>query len=152
VKRIQFFVDDDVFNEIKQYAEERGFTTDNMIRYALYMYMRRKYQKTVKKDRLKYRGDMENPGGVYFVTLEINGKKYCKIGISSNIKKRIKGIEVGLPIDAQIFKVIQVGNMYKAERAFHDHFASKRIKREWFELSDDDYKKIETYGLNLIKK
>jgi len=152
MKRIQFFIDETKFEDVKSCAKYMGLTLDNMARHALYQYMRKNNQKTVKKDRLKYRGDMENPGGVYFVTLEINGKKYCKIGISSNIKKRIKGIEVGLPIDAQIFKVIQVGNMYKAEKAFHDHFASKRIKREWFELSDDDYKKIETYGLNLIKK
>jgi len=49
MKRIQFFIDEAKFEDVKSCAKYMGLTLDNMARHALYQYMKKnkKYQKDV---------------------------------------------------------------------------------------------------------
>jgi len=39
MKRIQFFVEESVFEKIEQCAKKQGLTIDNMVRHATYQYV-----------------------------------------------------------------------------------------------------------------
>jgi hypothetical protein len=66
-------------------------------------------------------------------------KKYIKIGITSDIKRRQKEIQHMNPT----FKMMYVWEpnqvtAYEAERYFHAYFEDKRVFGEWFDLSIAD--------------
>jgi hypothetical protein len=66
-------------------------------------------------------------------------KKYIKIGITSDIKRRQKEIQHMNPT----FKMLYAweprqATAHEAERFFHSRFAEKRVYGEWFDLSIDE--------------
>ncbi len=72
--------------------------------------------------------------GVYLVK---SGNRY-KIGQSSNCYERIKSIELGLPDTLERIHIIWTSERNEIERFWHQRFEEKRVKGEWFELSDAD--------------
>lgn len=66
-------------------------------------------------------------------------KKYIKIGVTGDIKRREKEIRHMNPT-FKIFYVWQPDKIpaYEVERYFHEYFAAKRVCGEWFNLSIDD--------------
>jgi predicted GIY-YIG superfamily endonuclease len=74
---------------------------------------------------------------VYLATDE--SKKYVKIGVTDDIKRRQKEIRNMNPTFKMFYawRPSQV-TAYEAERYFHTYFAEKRVSGEWFNLSIDD--------------
>lgn len=78
------------------------------------------------------------PGYVYFVK-DHNG--HCKIGMAKDVSKRM-GEYTKLPYEPVLLHVIRTIDMEELEAIFHDMFKSKRLRGEWFDLNEIDYKFI----------
>ena len=78
---------------------------------------------------------------IYFIRSESG---HVKIGYSRNrnIQKRLVSLQTSCPLELTILKVIN-GNRDK-EKAFHAQFAKYKSSGEWFILSDEISKFIET--------
>lgn len=73
--------------------------------------------------------------GVYFIRAE-NG--LVKVGRSSNVENRLRGLLTGSPIILTLTHVIETDRHKEVEYALHQRFAAQRRRGEWFELSEDD--------------
>jgi len=91
---------------------------------------------TVKAGMIPTRAKSIGPGG--FVYLILAGGIYYKIGCAKNLARRAYYFELELPFDFEILHSFQADNMYEAEKRLHLRFASKRVKGEWFSLTDED--------------
>lgn len=72
--------------------------------------------------------------GVYLLRC---GEHY-KIGMSDNVSKRVKQIQTNSPHEVKHIHTIPTDNPSDLEQQLHTRFASKRVRGEWFALSDDD--------------
>jgi hypothetical protein len=79
--------------------------------------------------------------GIFYI---IKANHYYKLGISKNIKKRIKSY-TEMPYEIQYIYYKEVNNYKKVELYIMEYFNSKRIKREWFRLNKDDIVWLKKY-------
>lgn len=150
--RISFSVNEDQIDNIRRYAEYKGYLNPSTLAHrALFAFMKRMPVRSSDYEKYEENG-VKCPGSIYFIRVKVNGEYFCKIGRAYNARKRLNALNSDLPIEAELFKELRCSNMIKAEKAFHVLFADKRKKGEWFELSKTDYEDIESQGLDLIKK
>jgi len=72
---------------------------------------------------------------VYFV----RSGEYIKIGRTDRpIKKRMEQMSTGTPYPMEALIVFTTPIARKVEKMFHQYFALKRTKGEWFKLSTTD--------------
>jgi hypothetical protein len=72
-----------------------------------------------------------------FVYLLKSGKFY-KIGRSENVEQRVKQIQISLPEDLTLVHAIRTDDPSGIEAYWHNRFANRRAKGEWFQLSASD--------------
>ncbi len=75
------------------------------------------------------------PGIVYLLHSE-NG--FYKIGRTSDGSSRLSYLTEKLPINIELVHQFRSDTPTKTEKNLHDRFSEKRIKGEWFSLSDED--------------
>ena len=80
-------------------------------------------------------------GFVYIIKSQIG----YKIGSSRQIHNRTRIFEVKLSIDWEFLKIFKLKNYSKIERKLHKMFKHLRTNGEWFNLSNEDLKNIESY-------
>lgn len=157
-KRISITVSDHDYEILKEYADLRGYLrVSDLVRRAVWRFCNQNplpgkvLGEECPDERLYYYENTHYPGYVYFVTTQVDGKKYCKIGKSLDVDQRHKSLSDCLPLQMRIFKSIHVSNYDLAEKAFHSYFKHRKHRGEWFVLSDGDYTKIDSKGIELIK-
>lgn len=74
-------------------------------------------------------------GHIYFITYD---NKYYKIGKAKNLKNRIKVFSVEMPGEISVTHTVHSKDTWLTENLFHEYFKQKRIKGEWFDLSEKD--------------
>ena len=76
-------------------------------------------------------------GWIYFLQ---SSTGYVKIGMSTNVEARLIQIQSTMPppIEVELLHAIRTKNMIRAEQALHGHYATQRVRREWFALTADD--------------
>ena len=84
--------------------------------------------------------EIQHIGYVYLIKL---GDSY-KIGITKNTEERFKQFEF-MPFELKIIKTAKVKEYDKVEKFLHEQYSSKRIKGEWFNLSQEDIQNIIDY-------
>jgi hypothetical protein len=67
---------------------------------------------------------------------------YYKIGIATDVQKRIKQLGTLPPFDLDLLHTISTGDMHALEKDLHERYADKRKNGEWFELDQDDVEYI----------
>ena len=75
----------------------------------------------------------ENVPCLYFVS---DGQGNCKIGIASDIKRRMNNLQVGSAFELKIINIIYfdtIDEAHETERQYHSDLASKKVRGEWFE-------------------
>jgi len=82
-----------------------------------------------------YEIQQPNPGYVYFLRAD-NG--LFKIGMTKELNKRIKQLGIQLPYELQLVHAIGTDERCHVEEYFHLRFAQKRVRGEWFALTDSD--------------
>jgi hypothetical protein len=88
----------------------------------------------------KYIDDDGAQGFIYIIKSEYG----YKIGLSKNIKDRLKLFGVKLPFPIEVVGYHKVGNMHKMELHIHKLYKSKRLNGEWFTLDEKDLVDIST--------
>lgn len=75
---------------------------------------------------------------LYFVVAE--EVKKVKIGITTDIKHRIREMQVGCPIDLSVYAFVDLfgkSNAFKAEKKAHDVFRHHHHRGEWFHFTEE---------------
>jgi hypothetical protein len=79
-----------------------------------------------------------------FIYLLTNDFVQFKIGISKNVKKRIKQLQTGNSQEINLIKYYKSEKYYKnIETALHNTFNHKKILNEWFKLDAIDIEQFE---------
>lgn len=65
------------------------------------------------------------------------GDRY-KIGMTSNLRKRIGQLQTGTPHPIEIVTIIPAARPAELEAELHARYAAKRVHGEWFALDGDD--------------
>ncbi|MFI8792665.1 GIY-YIG nuclease family protein [Streptomyces sp. NPDC055105] len=64
------------------------------------------------------------------------GSPVVKIGVTKNLRSRLKGIQTGSPVRLEVLWSQPAG--YELEAALHAHFSAKRLEGEWFDFGSSD--------------
>ncbi|MGR9047591.1 GIY-YIG nuclease family protein [Halobacillus faecis] len=78
---------------------------------------------------------------VYFI--RESGLDHIKIGKADDPEQRIKELSTGSAHTHEIVHLIKSKEPYKTEKLFHCYFSDKRIKGEWFDLTDNELRWIQ---------
>lgn len=77
-------------------------------------------------------------GGYVYLIRDRDVTGYCKIGKSTNVRRRIGHFDTMLPFETDLLHIIETDDCTALEARLHRHFAEKRVRGEWFELDDND--------------
>lgn len=82
-------------------------------------------------------------GGFVYVIKSDTG--HYKIGRSSDPENRMKTFGLQLPIEIVYEAIYPSQDMYADEKYLHQHFQSKWVNGEWFNLNEEDLKFIDGF-------
>lgn len=82
---------------------------------------RPKEKRVQKSDKWQY---------VYIVEMETTG--YIKIGVASNIQKRLSSMQSSSPFKMLLLGCIKKEDAYKYEAKVHEKYKQFRVRGEWF--------------------
>lgn len=106
-----------------------------------------------RKSNSKLRPD----GFLYFIKL--NGHDIYKIGVSSNIKRRLYDIDANSPFGVTLLNHYFFKNVYEMEEMIHDNLKDNKLRKEWFKLDKEhlklltnQVKELSEQGVYLIRK
>lgn len=68
----------------------------------------------------------------------ISGGGLTKIGIADDVKKRVKTLNLASPVQLEVIASFFVPNAMTVEGELHTRFKDKRVRGEWFDLSQSD--------------
>ena len=108
----------------------------------------KKAQKLKEEIEKESKNDISNEkatkirGVVYL--LKIKGKSQYKIGVTTNLEKRLTQISPKMPFALNVEHKIKSDKIYSLEEKLHNKFKDKHIKGEWFELNKDDVNYIKS--------
>ena len=69
--------------------------------------------------------------------LQVCSSDRYKIGVTNNIRNRLKNIQTGNPDAIKIIALLECPKPTHIESSLHEEFACYRIHGEWFEMSSD---------------
>lgn len=81
------------------------------------------------------------PGYIYLVRA-ITPHNHYKIGLSVDPSSRIESMGVKLPFPIERLHTFPTNNTTLAEKQLHNQYAHKRLRGEWFELSEQEIQNI----------
>lgn len=69
-----------------------------------------------------------------------DGTSFCKIGITGDLDKRVRGVQTGCPLPITEVAYLEIGpnQLRGAERLFHDKLAKYQSSGEWFRFNFAD--------------
>ena len=70
-----------------------------------------------------------------FYIAQMEGSDIYKLGVSSNVKRRIRNIKSPIPFEVKSIYEINLIDPYDFEEKIHFMYKENYINREWFELS-----------------
>lgn len=70
---------------------------------------------------------------------------YLKIGVAKNVDKRMRALQVGMPLEVKLECLwdVPAETAFKAEACAHRLLAKHRVRGEWFTATLDDVREIE---------
>lgn len=85
----------------------------------------------------------DNRGYIYLLVTRFS----TKIGYSKNFTSRLNSLMTGLPLEPESIHCWNIPGAKKEEKRLHEKYKDKRVRGEWFDLSEDDVLSIATtYG------
>lgn len=95
------------------------------------------YEIYIKQSKLKRFAIRDTSGFVYFFRYEEKNSP-VKIGRAKNIDSRKKQLQTSSPYDIVTIGHISTKDYFELEKKIHKEHDSKRINREWFDLTEKD--------------
>lgn len=135
---------DDIDNENKKV---NGFIEYNSELYRINTFsdLVRVYE-IISEKIFKYNVEKKDNSGYCYIMSDDNYPNLYKIGKSKNPTKREETLLHSAP-SIRLYKVVKTDNMHKLEKDLHKLFSNKRVRGEWFELSDSEINNlIECYN------
>ena len=87
--------------------------------------------------------ELDRAGFVYVIYLEDTAsERFYKIGMAASFTARHDAHQCASPFPICVACAYFVGNMRDEERLLHAEFSDKRVRGEWFRLTDADLDKI----------
>jgi hypothetical protein len=95
----------------------------------------------------KYIGKLQLPsprtkGTFGYVYLIQSDTGHCKIGSSQSVPNRIQHLQCANPGPLKLLHQFSSANAQQVEHSLHNKFAHKRVRNEWFALTDEDIASI----------
>ena len=150
--RVEVTMDRELYTALVRYCESQDRSPGNLLRHAGRAYLSKNRalegSDTIRPPKIAGRAVVEPaeangwtiPGWVYCFGGDMNGKFVCKIGLSSNHKKRLAGISVPFKIRSICEKYVE--NMKEGEALMHGAWGDRRINGEWFDMTGVDINDI----------
>lgn len=93
--------------------------------------------------------DEKNTKGFVYVIyfIDSQGNRFCKIGLATILINRLKEHQCSSPFEMYIACSYFVLNMRAEEKYLHSYFNEKKIRGEWFNLSNNDLEIISRRSL-----
>lgn len=66
--------------------------------------------------------------------LNLEGTRFCKIGVAADVQKRVAYIQTGSPISVIVAAVFATPYALEVERAAHRYLADRKVRGEWFNI------------------
>lgn len=90
---------------------------------------------------------------------DLEGRTIHKVGISSDVKKRINSMQSGNPFKIKVLKLFKTPNASKVEKLIHKELRESRLTGEWFYLESESQKEklknfiewLTPYEINFIE-
>ena len=82
------------------------------------------------------------PRAGYLYIIQCKGFPYYKIGQTTMPKGRLNSLQTGCPFDLSIEYAMQVKDMNESERQIHIQYEGKRMRGEWFMLTDAELESV----------
>ena len=67
-----------------------------------------------------------------------------KIGVANDVFSRLASLQTGNPFPLSISACYEFNNAEVVERALHEKYSGRRMRGEWFDLSQRDIRQLET--------
>ena len=93
---------------------------------------------------LEVKNKKTKSGFIYLVKEKQEGN--VKIGRSVNLNDRVRTFEVKMPFPIEEEYSFECFDYVRSERLLHKHFSDKRVRGEWFSLSDSDIEMIKNHS------
>ena len=128
---------------LRQIAEEHGITHGAINKRAKRDgWARERVARQQEPVRLA-RDELDRAGFVYVIYLEDTAsERFYKIGMAASFTARYDAHQCASPFPICVACAYFVGNMRTEERLLHAEFADKRVRGEWFRLTDSDLDQI----------
>lgn len=83
----------------------------------------------------------------------VRADDYVKIGVASDVYRRVNGMRAGCPFPMSIISVRTLPRVlaYQVERRVHQHFADSRVHGEWFQLDVAEAKQVISLQISRAK-
>lgn len=88
--------------------------------------------------RLRRKVSARAARGYVYVLQDVDVTGFCKIGKTTTPVDRLTHFDVKLPFAVRLVHVIETHDCSRLEAVLHNRFASKRVRGEWFKLTDAD--------------
>jgi len=92
------------------------------------------------------RGLASHGRGYVYLLKDLDVTGYCKIGRTNDPIRRIGHFDTMLPFRTDVLAVIETSDCVGLETVLHHQYADKRVRGEWFDLTEDDIAEI--VGIN----
>lgn len=100
-----------------------------------------------KRVVLNREGDEFDASGYVYVIYLDSPERFYKVGMAKHFDSRFSAHQCSSPFDLCVACAFFVENMRGSERAIHAMFAEKRVRGEWFRLSEGDLRTIAAMSL-----
>lgn len=92
------------------------------------------------------KGRVRKDGSIYIVYIEVNSELYFKVGIATDIGKRLLSLQTGNPFEINLYyEKYFKDNVFKIEKECHKSIYSYNIRGEWFKIDMDKANEIKLY-------
>ncbi len=69
---------------------------------------------------------------LYVLRCQIASETFIKVGICSNLSRRLKALQTGNPRPIEVVKTYRLLNAQRVEKVVHRTLIVERVKGEWF--------------------
>jgi len=143
VSFIKYSYDQSNFKGLISINEIMNILGDEFIKKANDNYFLALKKHKIMYDKIKSKRKNKKTKGLVYL-IKIDDREQYKIGVTTNLEKRMDQLGTKMPFELEIIKVIKSKDIYALEENLHNKFEKENINGEWFILVKKDIKYIKS--------